>query len=266
MHRNLILAAAALLALQGCSRSAAPRTASADDESLTLAARKQLVSPSGTTHRVYPPNRPDSPCWLAPDDARAAIQEFSETQSLSASGGRDAFTGTARKAVKASIADGPELQDVSTISDLYDWTGGELEDEEVPEAERADRENFNATVSAELVAAKFEGDNDYHLILTDEAGNFWTAEVSGLPKRTHRDYAALKAARDQFHDMVEGARPTASRYDTYSPPIPVVVSGSLFFDSEHTVRPECGPIGPGSCKPCTAWELHPVTAIRFAEE
>ena len=50
------------------------------------------------------------------------------------------------------------------------------------------------------------------------------------------------------------------RYVKFDPPIPVRVTGSLFWDIEH---PPPNTVGPTDRRPKTAWEIHPVTKIEF---
>src|SRR5207249_1238839 len=85
-------------------------------------------------------------------------------------------------------------------------------------------------------------------------------EVSGLPGSSSRDFATLKALRNKFLAFFDGSDPGTSRgYDKFDPPIPVTLTGSLFFDVDH----RAGAVGPAGLKPDSAWEIHPLTDITF---
>jgi hypothetical protein len=110
-----------------------------------------------------------------------------------------------------------------------------------------------------LYAYAREKDNDYHLILTNaDRTLFFNAEISGLPANSATSYQALKAVRRVFDTY-----PGALRCGSYSfPETPLkiaILKGSLFFDTDHSA----GRVGPQGARPETAWEIHPVTDIRF---
>lgn len=86
-------------------------------------------------------------------------------------------------------------------------------------------------------------------------------EVSGLPAANSPFLTMLSAARNEFKAFftANGNALPMSGYDKYDPPIPIKVTGSLFFDVDH-VPPAVGPTG---MKPLTAWEIHPVSDIQF---
>ena len=124
-------------------------------------------------------------------------------------------------------------------------------------------EQRNVTLVAYLVATKKETDNDFHMILAttaDGAGPYLTAEVSGLPRMgTAADKATLTAARQQYRVVMAGLVP-GKNYKLVDPPLPITVTGSLFYDMDHLP----GVVGTGSFKPDTSWEIHPVTSIAAA--
>jgi hypothetical protein len=133
------------------------------------------------------------------------------------------------------------------------------------DSDRVTEEQRNVTVNAFLYALRKEADNDYHMILGDDPNReqvrYLNSEVSGLPTggpfkplltQVRNDFKAFFST-----DVLEHAK---TRYVTFNPPIPVRVSGSLFWDIEH-VPPDT--VGPTAHKPRTAWEIHPVTKIVF---
>lgn len=181
----------------------------------------------------------------------------------------DTFLGTARKAAKLSIADGPPTP-FATIAALMDTLPSDaaMRTEHQPPiirgptSKRVQEEQQNVAVDALLYAAKKEADNDFHLLLGDDPavanGRFFTAEVSGLP--TAGPFRApLQQVRQAFKDFFGAETPRDVRYVVFQPPIPVRVTGSLFFDTDH--KP--GDIGTGQIVPQTTWEIHPVTQIVF---
>ena len=115
-----------------------------------------------------------------------------------------------------------------------------------------------------LYAASREKDNDYHLILGRDPSlaphKFMTVEISGLPPASSASFHALKAARDAYKAQF-GHQLPGPTYDFYDPPMPVEVTGSLFFDMSHAQGGSTP--GPSSAKPGQIWEIHPITKIVF---
>ncbi len=180
----------------------------------------------------------------------------------------DAFRGTSRKASKTSIAS-VLVEEFSTL-DVF--AASLIEDELMQEREppiargpgsrRVDEELRNVRVNAYILAASREEDNDYHVILgnsSDSPDLFFNVEISGLPS-SGPSLATLSAARLHFKEFFAGDIPGLS-YKFYEPPIPVTVTGSLFFDIDHPG----GSVGPARFRPPSAWEIHPITNIEFDE-
>ncbi len=127
---------------------------------------------------------------------------------------------------------------------------------------RLPEENRVVTVHALLFAAKPEtgrtGDNDFHLIIGDSPNprELMNVEVSGVPKADPDPFILV---RKQLIAMLapEGSL-RSGRFRKYDPPIPVEVTGSLYFDADHAA----GAIGPRGLQPSTVWEIHPVHSIR----
>jgi hypothetical protein len=181
----------------------------------------------------------------------------------------DNFNGTARKAAKLSIATGT----VESFTDL-----GDVLDSVIPDAtmrgknisKTADsgrlspEEERVVTVTAFLYASSKESDNDFHCIMgrdPSQPARYMNVEVSALPPSGSASLAVIRAARNQFKVFFTtngDGLPTAG-YDKFNPPIPVKITGSLFFDVDH-VPPAVGPTG---MKPKSAWEIHPVSDLQF---
>jgi hypothetical protein len=136
------------------------------------------------------------------------------------------------------------------------------------EFDRVKEEKRNVTVPVWLYAIKKEAnDNDYHLITgsNPDVGpiRYMNMEITGLPLggpnraklRVPRE--ALKQFLREHHDRV-----TTSGYFRFEDPVPVRITGSLFYDIDHK------PGVVGSFKdpprvPKTAWEVHPISKIDF---
>jgi hypothetical protein len=179
----------------------------------------------------------------------------------------DAFRGHDRKAAKLSIANASveQLDDLAQVLDSLP-SDAAMTSHNPPITEDADsgrvtEEKRNVRVRAWLYAAKKEADNDFHLIMGREPGKpprYMTMELTGLPPSGAPGRDRLKAVRDGFKTFFGQDLPGSS-YDKYDPPIPVEVTGSLFFDVDHPA----GAVGPQGLKPKTAWEVHPVTELVF---
>ena len=129
-----------------------------------------------------------------------------------------------------------------------------------PYAARAIQENKTVTVkNVFLLAYAREKDNDYHLILTNSDRTiFFNAELSGLPGNSANSYQKLKVARTAFENFPGGLK--CGKYTFFETPLKILsIKGSLFFDVDHPA----GVVGPSGARPLTAWEIHPVTEIKF---
>lgn len=209
------------------------------------------------------------------DDREAAMHAqpgVAESFSMStAAAGGDTFRGTARKVAKLSIANAPivEFSDLQALIDsLAPESAMAHHTPPITTAASSNRvaaEKRNVRVRVFLYAASKEDDNDFHLILGRAPGStpavYLTMELSGLPPASSSASAKLKAARTAFKNFFGSDLPGSS-YDFYSPPIPVEIEGSLFFDINHVSgsRP-----GPASLRPKmpVVWEVHPITKIVF---
>jgi len=217
-------------------------------------------SPSGKTYartRIAPADN-DEPVEMEPHALTAAAR----------AAGADNYSGTARKAAKLSIASGDpqNYADLAAILDslIPDAQMRAMNISKEANSGRLPQEQGAVIVKAYLYAASKESDNDFHCIVGSDPGQptrFMNVEVSALPPSSWPSFATLTAARNEFKAFFTSsgdALPT-SGYEKYDPPIPIQVTGSLFFDVDH-VPPAVGPTG---MKPQTAWEIHPVSDIQF---
>lgn len=223
----------------------------------------QFVSPKGTRYATWETDDPGSEEEFARELAEE-LRRMSPADRLAAANTEN-FIGHDRKAAKTSIA----TADVESFDDLRDLLGSLPDDEamlnhnppitEDEGSDRVDEEERNVSIACYLFATKKEADNDYHLILGEVGSHgphsLMTAEVSGLP-RTGPTRTRLKIPREAFQEYFAD-QPIGSRYRVFDPPIPVKVTGSLFFDVDHPA----GAVGPTGMRPRTAWEIHPVTEI-----
>jgi hypothetical protein len=218
-----------------------------------------LHSPSGKIYTRTP---------AGPADEEPDVRPRSNI-ALSRGGGGDEFEGTAREAAKLSIVSA-QLETFATLSDLLDSlpSDDDMRALNIPKGADSDRvpqEQRLVTVTAFLYASSKESDDDFHCIVGSDASGstrFMNVEVSGLPEASSPFFAQLNAARNEFKafftdNSVESL--PSSRYEKYDPPIPVKITGSIFFDVDHLP----GSIGPVGLKPKSAWEIHPVSDIHF---
>jgi hypothetical protein len=128
--------------------------------------------------------------------------------------------------------------------------------------DRVAEEKRNVRVTAFIYALSHEADNDFHVIIGGDIDDpdrlYMNVEVSGLPKEGPFR-PQLKMARDQFKGFFGDALPAKPGFHEIKPPVPVQVTGSLFYDISH--KPDAP--GPKAHKPHTSWEIHPVTDIQF---
>jgi|SRR5215216_700728 len=183
----------------------------------------------------------------------------------------DNFKGTSRKAAKLSLGRG-RVEQFDDVKDLIESLPDEqdmiLHDPRIKTTStsaRVTEEQRNVRVSAFIYAASREDDNDFHLIIGRDPDStpemYMTMELSGLPPSSSASFRKLKAARDAYKEFFEEDLP-GLRYDFYDPPIPVEITGSLFFDITHATGSRPGPKSLKSRMP-TIWEVHPISKMVF---
>ncbi len=233
------------------------------------------VSPAVTTP-TPPPPAPPAVIHSARTGRTYAVVRLTEEEAAQepfqpavpglAAPSQDNFRGKDRAGAKTSIVDGdPQtFDDVGALAS----SGLLIADDQMLNHDpaitrdsdaRVDEESHNVVVTGYLYASKKESDNDYHCIIgtaPDQAPVFLNVEVSGLPEGQF--HQQLKDVRDAFTTFFADHLPGVA-YSKFDPPIPVRITGSIFFDIDH----KAGEVGPGAFKPTTAWEIHPVSAIEF---
>src|SRR5882672_735518 len=174
---------------------------------------------------------------------------------------KDNFLGTDRKAAKTSISSGPQTTraDVAALLAHLPDTDANMMNHTPPISRnpasgRVTEEEQNVLVEAGFIyAVAKEADNDYHIILGTAPGapaQFINVEVSGLPK-SGAFRAPLKQVRDKFQNHFGAAIAGSGYHKWVGAPVPVRISGSLFYDIDHPP----GAVGPTGLKPTTAWEI-----------
>jgi hypothetical protein len=183
----------------------------------------------------------------------------------------DNFAGTQRKAAKISIAKG-RSKTYKTVSALI---ASLAQDDKMIKrkpkigkgatSDRVSEEMRNVGVSAFLYAASREDDNDFRLIIGGDPQStpemYMTMELSGLPPASSPAFAKLNGARAAYKKFFGKNLPNQT-YDFYTPPIPVKIKGSLFFDIGHATGSRPGPASLKSRMP-TVWEVHPITSMEL---
>src|SRR5258708_37622341 len=200
------------------------------------------------------------------DRTEAAEPTATPLKAASPSSG-DIFTGTDRRDRKTSVAAGG-LKSFSTVAELrssfpLDSFMKTLGITRAPDSERVPQEQYNVSVEGYIFAVSKEKDNEFHLIVGDKdcaaAGCLINVEISGLPQDpADPSYPTLSAVRTKFLAHYNNQQPSR-HYKQFTPPIAVTLTGSVFFDVDHSA----GVVGPPGLKASSAWESHPLTDITF---
>jgi len=114
-------------------------------------------------------------------------------------------------------------------------------------------------------------DEDYHVIFGTtsdvKTALFFNGEISGTSNRTSHGHNLLNAARKDFEEYFGIGDSCANSYykkDFRRSPFPVKLTGSLFFDGQHCSNfTRTGPQNWTNVKLQSAWEIHPITHIKF---
>ena len=136
-------------------------------------------------------------------------------------------------------------------------------------------EDFNVTITkAWLFCFAKESDEDYHLVIgtkkniNDPNNRFIIVEIGGLPEKQGDDRTKLIEAQNEFFKIVGDAVCESGYFwfDDGNDPIPITVSGSIYWDIEHWSKKKesIGTHGPSELRDrlTTVWEIHPVTSFK----
>jgi hypothetical protein len=176
--------------------------------------------------------------------------------------GGDNFVGVWRAKAKLSIGTGA-VEPYPTLESLIAALPPESDTKSGPATtDRSPTEQRNVRVKAFVYAAKREVSNDIKLIIGPDRATstkgYMFAVVSGLPAPASPGFATLQSVRDSLKSLF-GENPPGNSYDSYDPPIPVEVEGSLFLNTAHAP----GTVGPRGLNRDirTRWEIRPITHL-----
>ena len=131
-------------------------------------------------------------------------------------------------------------------------------------SDRVTQEMHVVRVTAYLYAYTKEKDHDYHLMVgdapSDSARMFMNMEVSGLPV-TGPYRAKLSDVRSRFKDFFGLGDQGPQNYVPVNPPMPVRITGSVFFDMDHALPQNY--VKYNGFEPKSGWEIHPITDIEL---
>jgi hypothetical protein len=220
----------------------------------------------GKTYQAIPTNERG-------ESEETELRDLAPSAARSRAGDGEHFAGRARKSAKTSFASAP-VESFASPGALLDsiLKGASPADNDRDmrakldsRSDRAPEEQRNVTVTAFLYASKKESDNDFHLLIGDNPdggdGRFMNSEVSGLPNPDDSLTPQFQTVRDQFKSFfaATGQQLPGDRYVQFSPPIPVTITGSVFFDVDHIISA----VHFGNIVPETVWEIHPISNIVF---
>ena len=180
---------------------------------------------------------------------------------------RDVFTGKYRKTAKTTFTSA-RVENFPTLETLFvPLTADHVMVAQFPQLRgtrgndtpRVAPERRNVKVRAWLYWAERESDRDFHVILGNtaqltSATLFMNTEVSGLPE--------ANPTKRPFPQRLSDIRALLAKHPhkrgLFVNPVPVEVTGSLFWDGQHRAPHTVGPEG---LRPTKAWEVHPIKQI-----
>ncbi|HEV8285345.1 MAG TPA: hypothetical protein VGQ09_13605 [Chitinophagaceae bacterium] len=129
---------------------------------------------------------------------------------------------------------------------------------------RIPAENRNVKIKKTyLYCYSRQTDEDFHVIIgttkkPSATTKYFNVEVSGLPLAGDASFPILKTVRTSFYSRASQDL-CKSGYYFFEQPLKIEIKGSLFFDKQH----HNGVIGPEKARPANAWEIHPITSLKF---
>ena len=176
------------------------------------------------------------------------------------------FDGSYRKEQKLSESHS-SLQQYATITSLKNTLQADafmatiITTSSAPRTAEEDR--YVRVKTAYLYCYSKQTDEDFHVIIgntktASATTKYFNVEISGLPPDASPAFADIQAARSSFLAIAD-THLCSSGYYFFETPLKIELKGSLFFDKEHFGDD----IGPASARPTSAWEIHPVTYLRF---
>jgi hypothetical protein len=177
----------------------------------------------------------------------------------------EVFAGKYRKTAKTSFSSAA-VQKFSTLAALFAPlpTDRKMSQQSPGLLAKADTarvasERRTVRVTAFIYWVASEDDRDFHVILGSTARLtsttiFMNTEVSGLPPEHPTRTPFAQRRKDirkilKTHENINGL---------FKRPVPVFVTGSLFWDGEHRSPHN---VGPEVLRPTKAWEIHPIKLL-----
>ena len=230
----------------------------------TCIASSQPVTDTITTLQT---NRTKPAVFKAPNGKFYKVSFASDPSKRAAAKPKDCgdivFAGKHRAAAKTSFVTGVAAKSFNSVAELI----AALTPDSIirPKLTRNsnriadEQKNVRLEKNIFLYAMKNEDDNDYHLIIGDNIklskATLFNIEISAVPKTGN---ATILKVRTFFKDnfgQVCGPKYAVFKDD----PIPIKVSGSVFYDVDHPA----GQVGPVGMRPKTSWEIHPIASISW---
>ena len=120
-------------------------------------------------------------------------------------------------------------------------------------------EKRTVKVNAFIYWIASEDDRDFHVILgsTPQLTSttvFMNSEISGLPP-SHPTRSPFPQRRTDIRAILKNHKNVKGLFVT---PVPVSMTGSLFWDGEHRFPNN---VGPEKLRPTKAWEIHPIKLL-----
>jgi hypothetical protein len=188
--------------------------------------------------------------------------------------------GTERWPVKTSLPPGAPtktmtLADALNLSKLTDVKKDDPRYQSTRIMDQPVKEDTLVTISGYLYLVGFESDDcDFHIQISPQP------RTSKNPPTKDDNCIIVEVPSGQYAtgiaDQVEGVRqwvidnllhkipPTIGSVHVMDHPVPVTVTGALFYDDAHTYLANGGTgRGKKGMESNTLWELHPVTSIAF---
>ena len=177
--------------------------------------------------------------------------------------GEVVFAGKDRGAAKTSFVTSAAAKSFNSVAELIATLTPDsiIRPKLTRNSKRIADEQKNARLEKNifLYAMKNETDNDYHLIIGDNIkfskATLFNIEISAVPKSGNATILKVRNFFKNNFGNVCGPKYAVFKDD----PIPIKVSGSLFYDVDHPA----GQVGPVGMRPKTSWEIHPIASISW---
>ena len=187
----------------------------------------------------------------------------------------DIFAGKVRKYAK-TVPHSGRAKTFSSIADLLEWLPSDssmkFHEPKIDRSEASQRvaeEQKNVLLKEVwLMAIYREDDNDFHLILCDQKeydgeAALFSAEIAGLPDASTVSAKTMGEQMKVRNALISrlGNLNCGRTYILKKGGLPIRIKGSLFFDIHHAGQVH----GRQGLYPKSAWEIHPVTELKWLE-